>query len=249
MQAQIDSLPSLCKRLNLGGVMGVLDLRLREAVDGSWSHGELLARVLTDEVERRDAKAVSERIRRADFEHDRTLEAFDFTFNPGVPRALVIELATCRFLSKADNVFLLGPTGTGKSHLAQAIGHRACRLGHSVRFIAALDLFADLRQGRGDGTWTRRVKRYREVDLLIIDDIGLRPLTVDEGNDLYELVRHRYEKRSTVLTSNRAQAEWDALFPDPLLAAATMDRLLHHAHVIDIVGDTWRNPKRERPAR
>lgn len=246
MPISTDQLPQICRRLNLSGVVPVLDLRLREALEAGWSHTELLTQVLADEVERRDAKALQERLRRADFEHDRTIEAFDFQFNPGIPRSLILELATCGFLLRAENIALLGPTGTGKSHLGQAIGHRACRLGYSVRFVAAHDLFADLRAGRGDGTWTRRMKRYADVDLLIVDDLGLRAFAADEANDLYELVRRRYEKKPIIVTSNRAKEEWDALFPEPLLASATMDRLLHHAHVIEIQGDTWRNPKRAR---
>jgi DNA replication protein DnaC len=249
LQISTDQLPSIARKLRLSGMLDTLDLRLREAQEASWSHTELLVRVLADEIERRDAKALQERLRRADFEHQRTVEAFDFTFNPGVPRALILELATCGFMGRQEVIFLLGPTGTGKSHLAQAIGHRACRLGHDVRFLAARDLFADLRAGHGDGSWARRLKRYTDVDLLIVDDLGLQPMRAEEAADFYEIVRHRYERRSLILTSNRAKAEWDGLFPDPLLGAATMDRLLHHSHVIDIDGDTWRNPRNGKSTR
>ena len=247
----IDDLVPLLKKLRLSGVLQTLELRTRQAVEDDLPHGEFLLRLLSDEVERRDGKQLEQRIRRASFEHARTLEDFDFTFNPHVPKARVIDLATCAFVERKENVLLIGPTGVGKSHIAQALGHRACRLGKSVLYAPANDLFKHLRAGRADHSYDRRMLRYTSVDLLILDDLGLRPLTGDEPLDLYEVIRTRHERAATIITSNRAEDELGQLFGDPLLASAAMDRLLCHAHVVVVEGESYRNPKnaKRRPMR
>lgn len=243
-----EDLIAILKKLRLSGVLQSLDLRKVEAIEHALSFEEFLERLLRDEVERREGKQLDLRIRRANFEHERTLEAFDFRFNPDIPRSRVLELGTCAFVGRREDVLLIGPTGTGKSHLGQALGHRACRLGLAVLFVPAQELFATLHAARGDGTHDRKLQRYVDVDLLIIDDLGLRPLRGEEPYDLHEVIRARHERRSTIITSNRAVPEWQTMFPDPLLAAATMDRLLQHAHVIELIGQSFRNPRPERPS-
>ena len=213
------------------------------------SHEEFLLRILADEVERREAKQLDLRFRRACFEHRKTLEEFDFQFNGSIPKAKVVDLATCSFIGRRENALLIGPAGVGKSHIAQAIGHRACRAGHTVLYTSAQDLFKQLRAARGDGSYDRRMLRFTTPDLLIVDDLGLRPLTAEEPLDLYEVIRQRYERASTILTSNRALEELGDLFSDPLLASAAIDRVLHHAHVLVIEGDSYRNPSARRRTR
>ena len=237
-----DDLVPLLKKLRLSGVLQSLELRTRQATDDNLAHSEFLLRLLADEVERRDAKQLQARVRRACFEHAKTIEDFDFHFNAAVPKAKVLELATCVFVEKKENVLIVGPTGVGKSHLAQALGHRACRAGHSALYVGAHELLLGLRAARGDGSYEKRLLRYTSPDLLIVDDLGLRGLSGDESGDLYEVVRRRYELGATVITSNRDIAEWAPLFGNPLLASAAMDRLLHHAHVLVIEGDSYRNP-------
>jgi DNA replication protein DnaC len=237
-----DDLTRVLKRLRLSGLLESLAVRVQDAADARLSYDEFLRRILRDELDRRDGRQLDVRIRRAQFEHNRTLEDFDFAFNPGIPREKVLSLGTCAFVSRKENVLFLGPTGTGKSHLAQALGHRACRQNHAVRFVAAQDMFTELRAARGDGTWDRKLERLIDVDVLIIDDLGLRPLRGDEPYDLHEVVRHRHQKRSTIVTSNRGVPEWGTMFPDPLLAAATVDRLLQDATVLLLTGDSYRNP-------
>lgn len=241
-----DEMIPLLKKLRMSGVLQSLELRSRQAVEDNLSHNEFVYRLLADEVERRDQKQLEQRLRRACFEHQKTLEDFDFLFNPAVPKAKVIDLATCAFVGRHENVLFIGQTGVGKSHLAQALGHRACRAGYQVLYLTAHDLFKQLRAARADGSYDRKLLRLCSVELLVIDDLGLRPLTGDEPADLYEIIRLRHERGSTVITSNRAEDELMQLFGDPLLASAAMDRLLQHAQVITIEGESYRNPRPQR---
>ncbi len=236
-----EELIPLLKKLRLSGVLQTLDLRVQEALGDEVSHHEFLVRLLRDEVERREAKQLGVRLRRANFEHAKTLSDFDFAFNASIPKATVIDLATCGFIGRHENVLLLGQTGVGKSHIAQALGHRACRAGHTVLFVAAHDLFRDLRSGRADGTVHRKIQRYCGFDLLIVDDLGLRPMQPTDPVDLYDLIRGRYERGSMVVTSNRDTDELMGMFPDALLGNAAMDRLLHHAHVLRLTGRSFRS--------
>lgn len=238
----IDELVPLLKKLRMSGVLQSLDLRVRQAVEDQLSHEEFLVRLLTDEVARRDAKHLEQRVRRAAFESDKTLEDFDFHFNPSVPKTKIVDLATCAFVDRRENVILVGRTGTGKSHIAQALGHRACRAGHQVLFVSATDMLKQLRAARADGSHDRRLARFTGVDVLVLDDLGLKPLALDEAADLYEVIRLRYKRGALVLTSNRDAEELGSLFGDPLLASAAMDRLLHDAHVLVFEGDSYRNP-------
>lgn len=244
-----DDLVPVLKKLRLSGVLQSLDLRNREASDDGLAHTEYLYRLLHDEVDRRESKQLSLRLRRAGFEALKSIEDFDFQFNPNVPKAKVLDLATCQFVERKANVVIIGKTGVGKSHLAQALGQRACRAGYSALYVAAHDLLTQLRASRADQTYDKKLARFAAPDLLIVDDLGLRPLSGDEPIDLYEIIRSRYERGAMVITSNRDTSEWYPLFGDALLASAAMDRLLHHAHVIDIDGESYRNPKTPRRPR
>lgn len=236
-----EELVPILKKLRLSGLFETLDLRVSEACSDQVSHHEFLVRLLRDEVERREAKQLGLRLRRANFEHAKTLEDFDFAFNPTIDKATIVDLATCGFVRTHENVLLLGQTGVGKSHVAQALGHRACRAGFRTLFIPSHQLFRELRSARADGTHHKRLQRFLTVDLLIIDDLGLRPLQDTDPMDLYDIIRGRYERGALVLTSNRDAEELMSLFPDPLLGNAAMDRLLHHAHILRLTGRSFRS--------
>lgn len=241
-----DDLVPVLKKLRLSGVLQSLELRNREAVDDGLAHTEYLYRLLHDEVDRRESKQLSLRLRRASFDGMKSIEDFDFAFNSNVPKAKVLDLATCQFVERRENVLIVGQTGVGKSHLAQALGQRACRAGHSALYIEVHDMLAQLRASRADQSYERKLARFVTPDLLILDDLGLRPHNGEEPLDLYEIIRRRYERGAMIVTSNRDLQEWYPLFGDQLLASAAMDRLTHHAHVVSITGPSFRNPPDKR---
>jgi DNA replication protein DnaC len=239
-----DELIPLLKRIRFSGLLDSLDLRIKQAIDEKLSYPEFLYRVVRDESERRDSKQLDMRLRKANFEHAKTIEDFDFAFNPGLPQQKVIDLATCAFVKRRRNALVIGDTGVGKSHVAQAVGHRACLNGANVLFTSAQKMFSLLRAARADNTYDQKLARLIKPELLIIDDLGLRNLQHDEPMDLYEVIRGRYELGALLITSNRAIEEWPPLFGDSLLASAAMDRLLHDASIVVMTGDSFRNPPR-----
>jgi len=228
------------KALRLSGILDTLEVRTQQALAEQWTYGDFLERLLEDEVERRGQKQLALRVRRAALNTGKTLETFDFTFNPGVNRQLIYDLATGNFIRDKRNVLLCGPTGVGKSHLAQGLAHEACRRGFDVVFTDAHKLLRHLQAGRADGTYDKRLAAYTRVDLLVIDDFGLKPMQPPAAQDLYDVINERYERGAILLTSNRAPAEWATWFADPLLASAGLDRLSHRAHVLIITGASYR---------
>ena len=228
------------KRLRLSGILETLEGRNQQAIDGQWTYIEFLSRLLQDEVERRAQKQLALRIHRAAINTTKTLEGFDFNFNPSVNRQQVLDLGTCTYIRQKRNVLICGPTGVGKTHLAQALAHEACRHGYSVLFVNTYRMLQHINGGRADGTLERRFQTYLRPDLLVLDDFGLKPLQPPAPEDLYDIINERYEQTSILLTSNRAPEEWPDLFGDPLLASAGLDRLTHKAQTVVITGASFR---------
>jgi DNA replication protein DnaC len=228
------------KLLRLSGVLATLEARHRQALDAQWSYIEFLERLLEDEVERRAQKQLALRVRRAALNTTKTLEGFDFSFNPSINRQQILHLASCDYIRRKRNVLICGPSGVGKSHLAQSLAHEACRQGFDVLFIAAHKMLHHIHAGRADGTSEKRLALYLRPELLILDDFGLKPLSDPAPADLYDVISERYEVGSIVVTSNRAPTEWPDLFNNPLLASAGLDRLAHQAESIIITGRSFR---------
>ncbi len=240
MELRQHLIPQL-KALRLSGILDTLEARMRQATDERWRYDEFLERLLEDEVERRAQKQLALRVRRADLPSDKTLETFDFSFNPGLNRQLVYDLATAYFIREHRNVLVCGPTGVGKTHLAQGLAHEAARRGFDVVFTNAHKMLRHLHAGRADNTYDKRLTLYVRPGLLVIDDFGLKPLTPQNAEDLYDVIDERYAGEGAILlTSNRAPAAWASWFANPLLASAGLDRLAHRAHVILITGASYR---------
>lgn len=236
-------LPKL-KELRLSGMVHSLEERAELAKEQQLSPVEFLALLLDDELERRHQRTQARRQKEAGFEYLKTLADFDFAAVPTLDKALVLEMATCAFLTAKENWLICGPTGVGKSHLATAIGYEAIRRGMKVLSFATHRLLAELLAARADGTHHRLLTKLSAVELLIIDDFGLRPISAQGAEDLYELIARRYERGSILLTSNRSPSEWAEVFGDTLLASAALDRLTHHARVTVITGDSYRQRHR-----
>ena len=228
------------KQLRLSGILDSLDDRHQQALDGKWSYIDFLERLLQDEIERRAQKQLQLRLRRATLDTTKSIETFDFKFNTTIDRQQVLALANGDFIRKKRNVILCGPTGVGKSHLSQALAQEACRRGFDVLFVNAYKMLQHLNGGRADDSFERRLKTYLRPDLLVLDDFGLKPLQSPAPTDLYDVINERYETGSILLTSNRPPSEWLALFGDPLLASAGIDRLCHQAEIFIIRGDSFR---------
>lgn len=238
----IPELSPLLKQLRLSGILDSLEARNREAIDRKLAYTEFLSLLIHDEVARRDQKKLGTRLRRANFRSQKTLEGFDFDRLPTLNRAMIHDLATCRFVEEKVAVLIAGPTGTGKSHLAQALGHAAARQGYDVLFATQSQLLASLRSAHATGTYARRFSQLVKVPMLIIDDFGLKPLRSPEDEDFHDLIAERYERAATVLTSNLDFTEWgEAFASNKMIGAATLDRLRHGAYRVVLDGDSYRS--------
>jgi len=231
------------KSLALSGMLDTLEARLAQTHAGDLGHLEFLQVLCEDEIARREAAALERRLRAARFESAATIEDFDFSFNPEVPAARIRDLACLRFLDAGESVVLHGPVGVGKSHIAQALGHAACRRGHSVVFTKTSRLLADLAGGHADRSWETRLRRWARPALLILDDFAMRDFTVTQADDLYELISER-AGRSLAITANRAASDWYSLFPNPVVAESILDRVVNGAHHVHMAGRSFRPNRR-----
>lgn len=239
----IPELTPYLKQLRLSGILDTLAQRNREAIEQKLSYPEFLALLIQDEAARRDQKKYAHRLRKAGFRGDKTLEGFDFAFNPNIDQHQISDLADGRFIDEKVSVLIAGPCGTGKSHIAQALGHCAVRCGHEVLFTTQSQLVGQIHAARATGNVERKLQTLIRVPLLIIDDFGLKPLKPGQDEDFHDLIAERYETASTIVTSNLDFSEWGEAFPNKLLAASTLDRLRHGAYRLVLDGKSYRAPR------
>jgi DNA replication protein DnaC len=228
-------------QLRLGGIAAVLETRLRQAQTEAMAPIDLISCLVSDELTRRCDRLLERRRKQAAFrDPQRTLDNFDFTFNPKMNRSLVFDLATCAFVGKREDALFLGPGGTGKSHLAQAIGQAAIQQGYRVLYRETHILLDELADAVADGSRKEFMESLATAPLLIIDDFGMRKLPLTAAEDLLEIVMRRYERTSTLLTSNRPVEDWGKLLGDAAAVTAMLDRMLHHGHVLKCGPKSWR---------
>jgi len=241
-----NSLKTVLKRLRLSGLLITLIDRIAYAKKQGLPYQDFLELVLQDEIDRRDQTGLALRLQKAQFQEEQVFENFDWNAPVTFDRDKVKNLFSLGFLERREDVILMGPVGVGKTFLASAIGHSACRAGKKVLFLRADSLLKELLQSRADHSTDKVMRKLISMDLLIIDDFGLRRLSHEQSSDLYEIIVERHRRASTIFSSNRTIEEWIPLFDDPILAQSAIDRLAHNAHQVVIEGDSYR--KRQGPA-
>lgn len=229
------------RQLRLGGIAAVLETRLRQAQAETMAPIDLISCLVNDELTRRSDRLLDRRRKQAGFrDPHKTLDNFDFTFNAKMNRSLVFDLATCAFIDKREDALFLGPGGTGKSHLAQSIGQAAIRQGYRVLYRETHMLLEDLAEAAAEDRRKEFMESLTTFSLLIIDDFGMRKLPLTAAEDLLEIIMRRYERASTLLTSNRPVDDWGKLLGDVAAVTAMLDRLLHHGHILKCGPRSWR---------
>jgi DNA replication protein DnaC len=242
-----DALRTALKQLHMSGLLDSLEVRLQEAAGNGLSHAEFLELILQDELAVRADRQLQRRVKAAQFRELKTLENFDWSFNPSIKRKQIYDLASGRFIHEARDVLLLGPPGVGKSFLVQALGYQAIKAGFGVLYRSIFDVVRDFLRDEALGGEDKVLARYLKPDLLLIDDMGMKQLPRRSGEYLFEIIMRRYETRSTVMTSNRPVEDWGKLLGDVPSPSAILDRFLHHAEVVQITGKSYRLRQVSRP--
>lgn len=235
-----ESLQGALKKLRLSGLSQTLEVRLQEAAGNHLTHAEFLELILQDELCIRNERQIQRGVKVGGFRELRTLEDFDFAFNSSIKKKQIYDLASGGFIHQNKDVLFLGPPGTGKSHLVQAIGYQAVKMGFKVRYRSIFDVVRDFLHDEAFAGQDKIMAKYLLPDLLIIDDMGIKHLPKRSGEYLFEIIMRRYETKSTMMTSNRPLEDWGKLIGDVPSATAILDRFLHHAEIITITGRSYR---------
>ena len=228
------------RRLRLGYMAQALEAQNAESIGEKHSYLEFLEALVDGEIGARENKGLMKRIKAARFPVPKMLADFDFDFQPKLDVKLIKTLASCDFVARKENVIFIGQPGTGKSHLSVALGMKACEAGYHVRFTTIQDLAATLRAAMADQTTEQRIAEFVEPELVILDELGFTPLDPLLADAFYRIIASRYERASTIVTSNKSFESWAEVFPDAVIASAVLDRLVHHAHLVPIVGESYR---------
>lgn len=240
MAGQLERMQEHLQRLRLFKGRERLEALLQDASAKEWSYADFLDAVLSEEVASKTAKHIAMRTSLARFPFVKTLEAFDFSYQPALDKKQLQALATCRFVETGENVILLGPPGVGKTHLAVALGLKAIQQGYRILFTTAAALISTLSRAASEGRLEDKLKVYTVPRLLILDELGYLPIDRLGANLVFQLISRRYERGPVILTSNQSFANWGDIFGDRVIATAILDRLLHHGITVSIRGDSYR---------
>ena len=228
------------RNLKLSGIAKTLEVRNEQAIKEKLSYMEFLELLIEDELANRKDNSYKKRFQKAHFPFTKTLEEYDFNFQPTLNRQEIYNLATCEFIRKKENVVFIGPPGTGKTHLSISIGIKALQQGYKVIFTTVSDMMSALFESKADNSYAQKLKYYLSSDLLILDELGFRKLNEHIVDQFYEIISQRYEKGSLIITSNKTFDEWGNIFWDSILASAILDRIVHHCHLVLIKGESFR---------
>ena len=228
------------QHLKLSGIVKSLEARNKYAIENQLSYIDFLELLIEDEYANRRSNSYKKRLNKSKLDTAKTLETYDFTYQPELNKKQILDFASCRFIQEKKNIIFMGNPGVGKTHLANALGIEALKQGYKVYFVHANDIVSKLMSARGDGTYYAVLKDLLKVDLLIIDEIGFKKIPQNSVDEFFEVIRRRYENGSIIITTNRPFEEWANIFGDAVLASAIVDRIVHHSHIIKILGKSYR---------